>query len=308
MCKALARAGHKLLVLDNLSTGHRASIKEIDVVVADLLDADGVENVMKTWAPDIVFHFAALSVVRDSVADPIRYYQNNVTGTLNLLASMLRNRVEKFIFSSSASVYGLPQVDLIDETHPTAPINPYGATKLMVERVLNDLAKSNGLRSASLRYFNAAGADKDGEIGESHDPETHLIPNVLRAVNGNVTLDVYGMDYDTADGTCVRDYVHVTDLVDAHLRAACFLEKNDGSHIFNLGSSRGFSVLEVIEVASRIVGQPIDFRRCPRRQGDPAKLVAANALALGALGWRPCFSDLDNMVRSAWAWHQNRKY
>jgi UDP-glucose 4-epimerase len=276
--------------------------------VGDLLDVEALDAAIAVWKPDVVFHFAALSVVRDSVADPVRYYRNNVSGTINLLAAMQRNSVDKIVFSSSAAVYGAPCSETIDETHVTSPLNPYGMSKLMIEHVLRDAAKAYGLRSVSLRYFNAAGADAGCEIGESHYPETHLIPNVLAATAAPATLDVFGADYDTEDGTCIRDYVHVTDLADAHLRAAEFLSHNDGCHQFNLGSGAGFSVLEVIQAAQRIVGKSIEFRLALRRPGDPAQLTASYRLARERLGWEPSFSDLETMIASAWSWHCNRAF
>ncbi|TCV94964.1 UDP-galactose 4-epimerase [Luteibacter rhizovicinus] len=308
MCKALAAEGHDVLVLDNLSTGHRAAVKWGDFVQADLLDAARVDGVLAEFRPDVVFHFAGLSVVRDSMSQPFDYYRNNVVGSLNLLSAMQNHDVGKIVFSSSAAVYGTPVVETIDEMQVTQPINPYGTTKLMVERMLGDAALAYGLRSVSLRYFNAAGADLDSDIGEAHEPETHLIPNALRAADESMVLDVFGTDYATPDGTCIRDYVHVVDLADAHLRAAGYLDENAGTHRFNLGTGTGCSVLQIVGKVREATGCALKYRVSPRRQGDPARLVASNERARSYLGWEPRYSDLRTMVDSAWAWHRTRTY
>lgn len=250
-------------------------------------------------------HFCARSLVGESVAQPYDYYANNVAGTLNLLAAMRRHGVGKLVFSSTAAVYGQPVVAPIDEDHPTAPINPYGASKLMVERILADAAPAYGLRSVALRYFNAAGASPDGEIGESHQPETHLIPNVLRAALGTgPALQVFGDDYPTPDGTCVRDYVHVDDLAQAHERALAYLDRHAGAHVFNLGNGQGFSVRQVIEAAQRVSGRRIPYAIAPRRAGDPAVLVASSAKARRELGWAPAYEALEAILDTAWRWHR----
>ncbi len=305
----LAAQGHRVTVLDNLSTGHRSAVRWGRLLEADLLvpaQLDAAFREASAEAPiDAVMHFCARSLVGESVSQPYAYYQNNVTGTLNLLEAMRTHGVERLVFSSTAAVFGQPVTDLIDESHPKAPINPYGASKLMVEEVLRHAADAYGLRSVALRYFNAAGAAADLGIGESHTPETHLIPNVLRSALGTgPQLKVFGDDYPTPDGTCVRDYVHVLDLADAHVRALSWMEHNAGAHAFNLGNGAGFSVLQVIESARRVSGCDIAFERAPRRPGDPAVLVAASDKARRVLGWSPRHADLNDIIASAWAWHQ----
>lgn len=309
MVRCLLAHGHDVVVFDNLSTGHRAAVCAAPLVVGDLLDSAALTTLFATHRFDAVMHFCALSLVGVSVTDPYGYYQNNVAGTLSLLQAMRAAGVTKLVFSSTAAVFGNPETELIDENHPTRPINPYGASKLMVERILADAARAYGLRSVALRYFNAAGADPSGEIGEAHQPETHLVPNVLRAALGHgATLKVFGDDYATRDGTCVRDYVHVNDLASAHLKGIEFMASHDGAHVFNLGNGRGFSVLELIEAARRVTGAAIAFEHAPRRAGDPPVLVAASAKARATLGWSPVFTDLDAIVESAWRWHQHPQY
>jgi UDP-glucose 4-epimerase len=254
-------------------------------------------------------HFCARSLVGESVAEPYAYYANNVTGTLNLLDAMRRHGVARLVFSSTAAVFGQPVADRIDEDHPRQPINPYGASKLMVERILADAASAYGLRSVALRYFNAAGASADASIGESHQPETHLIPNVLRAALGTgPALKVFGDDYPTPDGTCVRDYVHVDDLAQAHELALAYLDANPGAHAFNLGNGQGFSVREVIAAAAAVSGRPIAHAIEPRRPGDPSVLVASSAKARGQLGWKPVHTRLEPIIESALHWHQGQRF
>jgi UDP-glucose 4-epimerase len=243
------------------------------------------------------------------MAQPYDYYANNVCGTLNLLQAMHSHGVDRLVFSSTAAVFGQPTTTRIDEDHPKQPINPYGASKLMVERILADAATAYGLRSVALRYFNAAGASADGGLGESHEPETHLIPNVLRAALGTgPALKVFGTDYATPDGTCVRDYVHVDDLAQAHELALDYLQREPGAHAFNLGNGHGFSVREVIAAAQRVTAVPIPFEVAPRRDGDPAVLVAASGRARRELGWAPAFTTLDPIIASAWRWHRAPAY
>jgi len=304
MVKLLLEQGFEVTVFDNLSTGHRAAVREADLVTGDIRDRSALASLFATRRFDAVMHFCASSIVADSVNDPYAYYENNVFGTLSLLDAVRRAGVGRFVFSSSAAVYGLPEQPLIDETHPTRPINPYGATKLMVERMLKDAADAYGLRSVALRYFNAAGADPDGTLGEAHRPETHLIPNILRSALGqDVDLKVFGTDYDTVDGSCVRDYVHVCDLASAHLLAMKHLDHYAGAHCFNLGSGTGYSVLQVIETARKVTGRPLPARVFPRRPGDPPVLVASSRLAQAELGWQPRYSDLGKIIESAWRWH-----
>jgi len=309
MVRRLVSDGHRVTVLDNLSTGHREAVGDARLVVADLLDAGKVEQTLKASSCEAVLHFAALSVVADSVSDPYAYYRNNVAGTLNLLQGMRAAGVYKLIFSSSAAVYGAPRNDVVDEQHPTEPINPYGATKLTIERLLTDAFHAYGLRSASLRYFNAAGAAGDGELGESHRPETHLIPNVLRVALGQApALRIFGDDYPTPDGTCVRDYIHVEDLADGHARALRYLDTKAGAFRFNLGSGRGYSVAEVVATARRVTGSVIPVKVASRRAGDPAMLVASRDLAGLELGWQPRNSGLESILASAWRWHSRQRY
>jgi UDP-glucose 4-epimerase len=309
MVRFLQRQAHDVVVLDNLSTGHREAVGTAPLVVADIDDREALRGVLAAHSFDAVLHFCARSLVGESVREPFAYYRNNVGGTLNLLEAMREANVARLVFSSTAAVFGHPQAELISEDHPTAPINPYGASKLMVERMLADAAAAYGLRSVSLRYFNAAGADPDGGIGESHDPETHLIPNVLRAALGNgPMLKVFGDDYPTRDGTCVRDYIHVNDLASAHLLAVEYMDAREGAHVFNLGNGRGFTVHEVIQSAQRVTGRAIAYEQAPRRAGDPAVLVAASAKAREQLGWRPAFVDIDAIIASAWRWHQHAAY
>jgi UDP-glucose 4-epimerase len=309
MVRHLRANGHEAVVFDNLSTGHRQAVGEASLVEGDLLDPAALATLFAAHRFDAVMHFCARSLVGESVQQPYAYYRNNVAGTLNLLQAMQAAGVERLVFSSTAAVFGNPQADLIDEDHPTAPINPYGASKLMVERMLADAATAYGLRSVALRYFNAAGADPAGTLGESHDPETHLIPNVLCAALGTgSSLKVFGDDYATRDGTCVRDYVHVNDLASAHLAALAFMGAHEGAHVFNLGNGQGFSVLEVIEAARRVTGADIGFEVAPRRPGDPPVLVAASNRAREVLGWIPEFTDIGDIIATAWTWHRHASY
>lgn len=309
MVRRLLRDGHDVVVLDNLSTGHRAAVQDAELVEADLLDADAVVRAFDARRFDCVMHFSARSLVGESMLRPYDYYRANFTGTLNLLDAMHRADVGRFIFSSTAAVFGVPQSALIDESHPTVPINPYGASKLMVERMLEDAAAAYGLRSVCLRYFNAAGASPSGGIGESHAPETHLVPLAIGALlHEGRRLKVFGTDYDTADGTCIRDYVHVDDLADAHVRGMDYTAREGGAHAFNLGNGAGFSVHQVIESVGRIGGRPVPFDEAPRRPGDPPVLVASSARARAVLGWTPAYTGLDAIVRTAWDWHRAPTY
>lgn len=309
MVRWLSHAGHEVHVFDNLSTGHRAAVAETPLHVGDLLDPAAIDTALAASGADVVMHFCAKALVGESVTDPFLYYDNNFVGTLNLLKSMRRNDVSKLIFSSTCAIFGIPQTERIAEDHPKAPINPYGASKLMCERLLSDAAAAYGLSSVALRYFNAAGASPLGGIGESHDPETHLIPNALRAALGiGPGLSVLGRDYPTADGTCVRDYVHVDDLAQAHACAMDYLSANQGAHVFNLGSESGASVLEVIEAVARVSGKPVPHSDAPRRPGDPPVLVGDSRLAREVLGWRPRYVSLDETVETALRWHLSPVY
>jgi len=309
MVRHLLAEGHAVIVFDNLSTGHRESVGSATLVESDLSDAKALQEVFTAHSIDAVMHFCALSLVGVSVKEPYLYYQNNVAATLNLLQAMRAASVDKLVFSSTAAVFGNPERELIDEAHPTRPINPYGASKLMVERVLADAAVAYGLRSVALRYFNAAGADASGEIGESHEPETHLIPNILKAaLDKGGQLKIFGDDYATRDGTCVRDYVHVNDLAAAHLKAVEFMSTHEGAHVFNLGNGQGFTVLEVIAAAERVMGTRIAFERAPRRPGDPPVLVASSARAREQLGWSPVFTEMDGIIETACRWHRRPRY
>jgi UDP-glucose 4-epimerase len=306
MIKMLAENGHNVTTFDNLSTGHRHAVKWGRLIEGDLLNPTDLQKLFAEQQFDLVMHFSARSLVGESVQNPALYYQNNVVGTFNLLEAMHNADVDKFIFSSTAATYGYPQQDLIDEEHPTIPINPYGQTKLMVEKMLEDYAAAYGLKSVRLRYFNAAGADFGGQIGEEHDPETHLIPNVLKSIlpGSSTQLKVFGDDYDTPDGTCVRDYIHVNDLCDAHLKAADYLQSHAGSTFFNLGNGAGFSVKQIINAAEKVTGQTIQYAIEERRAGDPAVLVANAARAKAKLGWQPAVTDLAQIIESAWNWHK----
>lgn len=300
----LAHQGHQVTVLDSLSTGHREAVRWGRLIEADLLAPSSLDAAFDQPV-DAVMHFCARSLVGESVLQPYDYYQNNVTGTLNLLEAMRRHDVDRIVFSSTAAVFGNPVSALIDEDHPKQPINPYGASKRMVEQILEDAAKAYGLRSVALRYFNAAGAASAERIGESHSPETHLIPNVLKAALGTgPALKVFGHDYPTPDGTCVRDYVHVLDLADAHVRALAFMDTRAGAHAFNLGNGTGFSVLEVIRTAQAVTGNDIAYERAPPRAGDPPVLVASSGKARRDLGWAPRYTQIRDIIESAWAWHR----
>ncbi|WP_397449720.1 UDP-glucose 4-epimerase GalE [Pseudomonas sp. NA-150] len=300
MVKKLLDAGHDVEVVDNFSGGHRLPAIELDIADAPALDAVFAEHHF-----DAVFHFASFIQVGESVAEPAKYYQNNLAATLTLLQAMLRAGVKNLVFSSSAAVYGDPQYTPIDEEHPKAPINPYGRSKWMVEQILEDFDHAYGLKSVSLRYFNAAGADPDGELGERHEPETHLLPLILQAAAGRrSTITVYGRDYDTPDGTCIRDYIHVSDLCSAHLLAVDYLLEGGASTAFNLGNGQGFSVQQVIDAARRVTGRDIVTSDAPRRAGDPPRLVADSSRVRALLGWQPKFASLDQIVTHAWNWEQ----
>ncbi len=310
MVKQLRSAGHEPFVLDNLTTGFRELAKFGELVVGDIRDVNYLEHLFSSHQFDGVLHFAANSQVGESVVNPSKYYQNNVAGTLNLLDVMVRHRVKNFIFSSTAATFGNPEYVPIDEKHPQNPINPYGASKLMVERILQDYASAYGLNSVCLRYFNACGADPEGNLGECHDPETHLIPIILQAASGRrASISVYGRDYDTPDGTCIRDYIHIEDLCSAHaLALVALVDKSlTGANAFNLGNGTGFSVQQVIDAVNTVINQDgysLVVEEGPRRAGDPAVLVADAEQARTVLGWNPEYPDLTTIIRHAWAWER----
>ena len=309
MSKCLAEAGHDVVVLDDFSTGHRAAVRWGRLEQASIADTAALDRILGGQRYDGVMHFAALSLVGESMLDPLRYYRNNVANVMTLLEAMRRHGVDRFIFSSTAAVFGEPQADLIDELHPLQPINPYGASKLMVERLLSDCAAAYGLRSVALRYFNAAGADASGLIGESHNPETHLIPKLLRRAAGeDSAVRIFGDDYPTPDGTCIRDYIHVADLSQAHLLALQYLNGHAGAHVFNLGNGTGYSVREVVSAVERVIGRSLNVETASRRPGDPARLVASSERARRELGWQPRIAELEQIVESAWRWHQKPAY
>lgn len=300
--KLLRRAGYAVVVYDNLSAGHRAAAGAGPFVEGDIHDGARVRRALRDYGVQAVLHFAAWLNVGESVRDPRGYYWNNVVGSLALLDAMVAEGVSTLVFSSSAAVFGEPVETPITEEHPCRPINPYGETKLAVERALPHYARAYGLRWMALRYFNAAGADPDGELGEDHRPETHLIPRAIDAALGGSPLEVFGDDYPTPDGTCLRDYVHVTDLADAHVRALRALERGGRSAAYNLGAGRAVSVKEVIAAVERVSGRRVPWRLAPRRAGDPAVLIASRAAAARDLDWQPRHDDLDVIVRTAWAW------
>ncbi|MCA0324925.1 MAG: UDP-glucose 4-epimerase GalE [Proteobacteria bacterium] len=305
MVLALHQAGHEVVTLDNLSTGHRDAVLAGEWVLGDLADPVALEALFSGRRFEAVLHFASSIQVGESVRQPLLYYQNNVANTLNLLQAMVRHGVRRLIFSSTAALFGNPVRSRIDETHPRQPINPYGRSKWMVEQVLADADQAHGLRSICLRYFNAAGADPLARVGERHEPETHLIPLVLQAASGRRSdISVHGTDYDTPDGTCVRDYIHVADLAEAHLLALETLARKDSSDAFNLGNGNGYSVKQVIDSVRRVTGRDVTVRHGPRREGDPAVLVADSARAQALLGWHPRHADLDTIVDHAWRWEQ----
>jgi len=307
MVKMLRRAGAEVVVFDNLSNGERAAVVGGTFVRGDINDAAGVAAVFERFRIDAVMHFAALIQVGESMREPAKYYRTNFAGTLNVLDAMRAAAVRYFIFSSSAAIFGEPQYTPIDEAHPAAPINPYGFSKWAVERVLAEYDRAYGIRSVSLRYFNAAGADPEGELGECHEPETHLIPLVLQAASGRCrSITIYGTDYPTVDGTCIRDYIHVDDLCQAHLKALEFLMRGERSAAYNLGNGLGFSVRQIIDAAERVTGRPIAVEMGPRRAGDPAVLVADSKRAIAELGWRPKYRELETILRHAWAWERRR--
>jgi UDP-glucose-4-epimerase GalE len=306
-CKALAAAGHTPVVYDNLGRGHREFARWGPLEVGDVGDGARLDAVFARHRIDAAMHFAALAYVGESVSEPALYYRNNVGGTLELLEAMRRAGVRRLVFSSTCATYGVPERMPITEDMPQQPINPYGMSKLVVERVLRDYDAAYGLRSVSLRYFNAAGCDPDGEVGEDHDPETHLIPRVLMAADGALPhVEIFGTDYPTPDGTCQRDYVHVSDLAAGHLQALDYLGRGGATTAANLGTGRAFSVREVIAAAERVTGRRVPVRAAARRAGDPPVLVADATRARGVLGFAPGFTEIGPIVETAWRWHKRK--
>lgn len=307
---ALQRAGYEVIVLDNLVYGHQDLVKTVlqtKLIVGDTCDRPLLDKVFAEHQIDAVMHFAAYAYVGESVTKPAKYYHNNVVGTLTLLEAMLEAKIDKFVFSSTCATYGVPDSVPIREEQPQNPINPYGATKLMVERILQDFSTAYDFRSVCLRYFNAAGADPEGNLGEDHNPETHLIPLVLQTALGQrESISIYGTDYDTPDGSCVRDYIHVLDIAQAHILALKYLLQDGQTDVFNLGNGSGFSVKEVIEAARQITKQEIKAVVSDRRAGDPPALVGSGEKANRILGWQPAYSDLNDIIAHAWRWHQKR--
>ncbi len=305
VCKALAAAGYLPVTFDNLVYGHRRAVQWGPLVEGDILDRAALDEAFEEHKPVAIIHFAAFAYVGESVANPGKYYRNNVVGSLTLLEAARDWGVDEMVFSSTCATYGTPASVPIAESQPQRPINPYGTSKLMIEKMMGDFAIAHGLRSIALRYFNAAGADPDGEIGESHDPETHLIPLVLDAAAGvRPDVTIFGDQHPTPDGTCIRDYIHVCDLAQAHVLALQALESGNPGAAYNLGNGRGFSVKEVIEVARAVTGRQIQVRVGPARAGDPARLIADATLVRKELGWRPQFADLPGIIDTAWRWHQ----
>jgi UDP-glucose-4-epimerase GalE len=307
-CQELAARGFRPVVYDNLTTGHREHVRWGELVEGDINDAARLDEVCARYRIEAVMHFAGFIEVGESVADPLKYFGNNVAGSLQVLRAMVRHGIACIVFSSSAAVYGTPRQAPIDEDHPTHPLSPYGRTKLMVEHILADCETAYRLRWMALRYFNAAGADPAARIGEWHDPESHLIPRILDAAwEGGRPVQVYGTDYPTPDGSCIRDYIHVADLARAHVLALERLLAGDGSGAFNLGQGRGYSVMEVIRHAAQITGRQLPIQTAPRRGGDPPVLIASNRKAQDILSWAPEQSSLENIIASAWKWHCRMK-
>jgi UDP-arabinose 4-epimerase len=307
-CKRLARLGHEIAVYDDLSRGHREFVKWGRLIKGTLSDGARIREALQQFAPDAVIHFAAFAYVGESVGDPRLYYENNAFGTLSLLSAMRETRVSRLIFSSSCAVYGQPDRVPITEDALQRPINPYGASKSMAEQMCRDFDRAHGIRFVALRYFNACGCDPEGEIGERHEPEPHVIPRALMATDGQIEVfEIYGDDYATPDGTCIRDFVHVNDLADAHIAAGAYLAEGGSSDAFNIGTGRGRSVLEILETAERVTGRSVPQKVIPRREGDPAVLVADSSKAQRALNWKPRYSDLETILGTAWNWHRQER-
>ena len=298
---------HEVTVLDDFSTGHDWAIKDCEVLEVNLLDKQKLESLLKGRLFDVVIHFAAKSIVSESITKPNLYFYNNVVGSLNLFNAMLKNDLNNIVFSSTAAIFGNPMSKTINENHVKNPINPYGRSKLIIENMLEDFVKAYNFNATCLRYFNAAGAHASGEIGEAHNPETHLIPNVLSsAINKNNSLEIYGNDYDTPDGTCVRDYVHVEDLAQAHLLSFDYMKKSKGFFSFNLGNGDGFSVMDIVKSCEKVTSRKLEYKLKERREGDPSILVAESLAAKNIIGWKPKYRCIDDIVLSAWKWHKSQ--
>jgi UDP-glucose 4-epimerase len=305
MVKKLQKDSHNVVVIDNFSTGHKWAINDCEYINLNLLDKEKLSSFFKKRSFDVVVHFAARSIVSESINSPSLYYLNNFNGSLNLVSEMIKNDIFNIVFSSTAAIFGNPLSKKINEKHPFNPINPYGKSKLMVEYMLMDFCKSLALNAVCFRYFNAAGADtsEPNPIGESRNPETHLIPNVLKSIIKKTNLEVFGNDYNTKDGTCIRDYIHVIDLIQAHMLGISYINENSGFSAFNLGNGNGFSVLDVIKECESITGDNVHYNFSPRRQGDPGILVADSSLARENLGWIPKYNSLNSIIKTAWKWH-----
>jgi UDP-glucose-4-epimerase GalE len=301
--KVLSQAGHRVVIFDNLSAGHREAVLGAPLIVGDTGDVETMRRAIRDSGASAVMHFAAWLSVPDSVRDPAGYYRNNVTGTIGTLAAMAAEGCRQFVFSSTCAIYGEPVETPIRETHPTSPVNSYGQTKLAIEHALPHFERAYGIRSVRLRYFNAAGADPDGELGEDHAPEIHVIPRAIEAARGGPPIDVFGEDYPTPDGTCLRDYIHVMDLADAHLRALAWLQDGGASGSYNAGTERPTSVKDVIDAVEKVTGLPVARRSAPRRPGDPAILYASAERIRRDLGWVPQRPALETIVADAWNWH-----
>lgn len=306
--KFLQEMGRDVVVYDNLSTGHAEAVSGCPLIIGDIFDKELLVNSMKKYKVEAIIHFAAFSLVGESMSSPGKYYYNNIGGTLSLLEAMRQAGVNKIVFSSTAATFGEPEYTPIDEEHPKNPTNVYGRTKLYMEGMLKDFDNAYGIKSIALRYFNACGAHKSGIIGEDHKPETHLIPIIMQSILGlRGPVTVFGDDYKTPDGTCIRDYIHVTDLAQAHVLAVDQLIKGGQSDVFNLGNGNGFSVLEIISATKEVTGMDINYSIGQRRAGDPAILIAGSQKAKDVMNWKPCFDDIHIILEDAWRWHSNNK-
>ncbi len=306
-CKALKNAGYTPITYDNLVYGHKDFVKWGQFICGDILDQEKLEKIIRQYNIYSVIHFAAFAYVGESINEPNKYYKNNVTGTISLLEVIKNTGLNRIIFSSTCAIYGIPTYIPITETHPKTPISPYGNTKLMIEKILKDYDTAYSIKNISLRYFNAAGADPSCEIGEDHTPETHLIPKILDVATGKSdNIIIYGNDYESDDGTCVRDYVHVTDLADAHVLALKYLESGNSSTVFNLGNQKGYSVLEIIDTVRKITGKKIKINFGDRRSGDPSVLISSSEKSQQTLEWKPKYSNIETMIDHAWQWYKKR--